>query len=68
MTAPTPEVTPPPGVTTVQEVQAGGVQIYACRMTATGQRAGRRRVPTAGASNSGSGRPLWAFEDDLGLV
>ena len=36
MAVPAPEVTPPPGVTTVREVQAGGVQIYACRMTATG--------------------------------
>jgi hypothetical protein len=32
---PVPDVTAPPGVTTVREVQGGGAQIYACHMTAS---------------------------------
>ncbi len=34
--APAPDVTPPPGVSVVREVQAGGVQVYTCRADATG--------------------------------
>jgi hypothetical protein len=33
---PTPDITPPAGVTLLREVQAGGVQVYACGKSAAG--------------------------------
>ncbi|MGP6191144.1 MAG: DUF3455 domain-containing protein [Vulcanimicrobiaceae bacterium] len=34
--APLPEITAPPGVAIVREVQGGGAQVYACRQAASG--------------------------------